>query len=723
MRFVCLSVMACVLLCLGAHAQSPARKIGLVLSGGGARGAAHIGLLKVLEREKIPIDYIAGTSFGALVGGLYACGYSAEEIEKFFLSQDWNDMFTDLPERRLSPLIESRGFRYQGQLYFDGLSPELPPGLWTGQKITELLNRLTTQGMIAADYDFDRLRIPFRAVATNLLDGKAYVFRHGSMTEALRASFAIPMVFSPMEKDGMLLADGGLANNIPCDVAREMGAEIIIASDVTATLLKKDQIRTFFDVVDQSISLLMYQNQEANSRSADLLIRPDLGRYTYSDYGSIPDIIRRGEQEGERSLQALETLTAGIARRPAPPLPTLQQAPMIGEITFEGLQAIPSSRLAGEVHLRKDQPLNSETLRNDLSRLYATRLFDSVGYNLKPLADNRYQLNFLCHEAPRQTLGASIRYDRDYSFVALAEFTARQLFHTPSTFIYSSQFGGFEDHSATLRYVPTRLRFLFIEPRVHLLRRERLDIREQQVYDKYTDKRAGGSLTLGGTFWKRLEFSAAFADERVSVMGGSAPNRLDGAERISGLTFRLYRDALDAQEFPRTGNLFAFQVDDRRQALGGDIDYQKWQADIEQYFSFSGKTTLGLRAAAGFSRHTLPFYEQFYVGGYNTSVGASRHLLGFSMDELAGQQFSLGGMTLRRELFGKPLSFIRRGFVLGTYNIAAMSQDVASPYRWKYYNGGAVGLALDTLIGPFRIMAGLGEKGRFNLYLSLGPGF
>jgi NTE family protein len=722
-KFVGLYLLFAILFCHGVLAQPAPKKIGLVLSGGGARGAAHIGVLKVLERERIPIDYIAGTSFGALVGGLYACGYSAEEIEKLFKTQDWDRMFTDLPERRLSPLAERRGFRYQGQLYFDGFSPELPPGLWNGQKITELLNSLTTAGILAADYDFDRLRIPFRAVATNLLDGKQHVFRRGSMTEAMRASLAIPMVFSPVEKEGMLLVDGGLANNIPCDVAREMGAEIIIASDATATLLKKDEIRDFFDVVDQSLSLLMYQNQQKNADSADLLIQPDLGQYTYRDYGSIPDIIVRGEQAAEKSLAAIEKLTVGIERRAAPAMPALENAPVISQVSFEGLKAVSSRQLAGEVRAGKDQPLNPETLRNDLSRLYATRLFDTVGYNLKPLADNRYQLNFLCREAPRQTLGASLRYDRDYAFVALAEFTARQLFHTPSTFTLSTQFGGYEQYSATLRYIPTTLRFLFVEPSVHYVRRERLDIRDQNVVDKYADKRSGGSLTVGGTFLKRLEFSASYRDDSVSISGGSPPNRMKGAERVSGLTFRLNRDNLDAQEFPHSGNLFTFQFDQRNKALGGDVEYEKWQAGMEQYLSITGKTTIGLRAGAGFSRKTLPFYERFFVGGYNASIGASSHLLGYRMDELTGQQVALGGASFRHELFGRPLSFIRRGYAVGIYNVAGISEEQVSPYRWKYFNGGAIGLALDTLLGPFRIMAGFGESGRVNLYLSLGPGF
>jgi len=204
-------------------------KVGLALSGGGARGASHVGVLKVLEREHIPIDYIAGTSFGALVGGFYALGYSAAEIEQIFFGQDWNEIFSDAPERRLEPLFERKNARYQVNLSFRGWIPDLPTGLWEGQRLRETLNELTTKQMLAAQYDFDKLPIPFRAVATNLIDGKAYIFQRGRMSEALRASIAIPMLFTPVEKDGMLLADGGLLNNLPTNIVRNMGADIVIA--------------------------------------------------------------------------------------------------------------------------------------------------------------------------------------------------------------------------------------------------------------------------------------------------------------------------------------------------------------------------------------------------------------------------------------------------------------------------------------------------------------
>jgi NTE family protein len=204
--------------CFGA--EQPRRHIGLALSGGGARGAAHIGVLKVLEREGVRIDCIAGTSFGAIVGGLYAAGYSAEDIETLVLNNG-QGIFSDQPQRNKAPLIQGQNLRRLVRLNMNGLIPGLPMGILRGQKLIEFLNQLTFEPVQAADYDFDRLPIPFRAIATDLLTGDPYIFKSGRLSEAIRASVSLPVYFSPVEKDGLLLVDGGLSNQLPTDILKE----------------------------------------------------------------------------------------------------------------------------------------------------------------------------------------------------------------------------------------------------------------------------------------------------------------------------------------------------------------------------------------------------------------------------------------------------------------------------------------------------------------------
>jgi NTE family protein len=701
--------------------QSPP-KVGLVLSGGGARGAAHIGVLKVLEREHIPIDCIAGTSFGALAGALYAIGYTAAEIEHILLSQDWDNIFTDAPHRRFSPLIERQNARYQAQISFIGWDLELPSGLWGGQRLTETLDILTTAPMLRAQYDFDKLPIPFRAVSTNLIDGKAYIFKQGSMTEALRASMAVPMIFTPLEKDGMLLADGGLVDNLPTDIVRSMGAEIIIAVDVTSPLLTNEEMRTFVNVVDQSISLQMVRNLEESLKLATIVLKPDLAKLTFNDYERLPEVIRQGEEATAGNLEQLKALVSGIPMRPRPAPPATATF-IIDSISFRGLEKINAFHLKKNLHLHPGESADPAKISADVGRLYATRLFESVKYNLEPAGENHYHLAFIVKENALHSLGASMRYDNDYNFVALAEFSAHQLFGSPSNAIVSAQFGGLENYFGALRFISSSAQFLFLEPRVEARRLERLDIREKELVDKFTDKREGGQVMFGGSVAGQLEISGGYRYEKVSISGGAVPYSAANSTILAGFAFRFNRDTLDHQEYPRGGMTLNLRYDQPSTYLGGDFDYSKYQAEYQRYFSISRVSTFQINAGGGYSRGTVPFFDRFYIGGYSFSYMASRQFLGLERDELPVNQMAIISASYRRQLFSSPLKFVRRGFLTGIYNGIYYSTRTSDPYEFSYLNGAGIGLALDTMIGPVRLSGGWAEGGRTRLYFSFGPSF
>ncbi len=697
-------------------------KVALVLSGGGARGASHVGVLQVLEREGIPIDCIAGTSFGALVGGLYAIGYSTNEIQRILSAQDWNSILSDTPKRRLIPLIQRGDSRYQAQLPFKGWTPELPAGFRGGQRLTESLDLFTTSRMLSAEYDFDRLPIQFRAVSTNLIDGKAYIFSQGSMTEALRASMAIPLLFTPVEKDGMLLADGGLTDNLPTDVARRLGADIVIAVDATSPLLKKDEIRNFVDVVDQSTSLQMVKNAQENRGLADIVLQPRLDEFTYNDFDKIPEIVKRGEEEAERVVGQLKSLVAGIPTHTHSAPPAISE-PTVGSISFRGLKRIKAEQLAGDVRVRSGQTADPAAIGADVERLYATRLFDTVGYALEPLGDRQYRLVYIVKESPINSLGASLRYDNDYNFVALAELTAHRLFNSPSTGIISSQFGGLQDHFAALRFIPPSAPFLFMEPRGEILRLERLDVRNKTVVDRFTDKREGGGVLIGGSIFKQFEIAGGYRIERVRIDDGVAPNRLIGSMRLAGPAFRLTWDSLDVRYFPNSGTAVKVLIDKRSKSFGSDLDYSKWEADCQRYFSLSEKSTFQIDSELGYSLGPVPFYDLFFVGGYSSSQIASRQFFGFKRDELAVNQMAILGASYRRQLFSRSLSIVRQGYLTAVYNGGFFSNRQASPYNFNFVNGAGIGISLDTVLGPFRATGGWGEAGRWNYYISFGPSF
>jgi NTE family protein len=297
-------------------------------------------------------------------------------MEQILRRQDWNTIFSNLPERRLSPLSENKNYRYLGQLHFQGMSPEFPTGLYSGQRMIEVLDELTVIRMLPAGNDFDRLPSPFRAVAADLLTGKPCVFSRGRMTEALRASMGIPMLFTPLAKDDMMLVDGGLSDNLPADSARAMGADILIAVDATAPLLKKKEIQSFVDVMDQSISLLMRSKAERSRSLADITLVPELEGFYYNDFTSIPEIIARGQEAGEKSLPELDKLLSGVPRKPRQAQAAPEVKPAIEAVAFEGTRKVDPRQLKKDVKSAAGKEARPDLLLGDLRRLYAMRLFD-----------------------------------------------------------------------------------------------------------------------------------------------------------------------------------------------------------------------------------------------------------------------------------------------------------------------------------------------------------
>src|SRR6188508_435993 len=312
------------LICLGlgtAQPQAARPRIGLVLSGGGARGAAHIGVLKVLEENRVPIDAIAGTSMGAVVGGLYASGLSAADIERVMTSVDWQDAFRDRPARKdlnFRRKLEDQNFLVKFPLGLKGRRFRLPRGLVQGQKLTQLLRGLTLP--VAQVQDFDDLAIPFRAVATDIVTGDRVVLDHGDLTTAMRASLSAPGVFAPVEIDGRLLVDGGLSSNLPVDVAREMGVDVLIVVDCGFPLLERNKLDSVATVTNQMLAILIRHNASEQRKTLgerDVIIDPALGDFSSLDFSDHEKAMNIGEQAArgaEARLAALGVPAAEFQR-------------------------------------------------------------------------------------------------------------------------------------------------------------------------------------------------------------------------------------------------------------------------------------------------------------------------------------------------------------------------------------------------------------------------
>ncbi|HNI11702.1 MAG TPA: patatin-like phospholipase family protein, partial [bacterium] len=363
-------------------------RIGLVLSGGGARGMAHIGVLKILDELRIPVDVIAGTSAGAIVGGMYASGMDVAEIEKFARDIDWKDMLNDKPSR------DFRSFRKKTQenenlmgfeVGFRSWNVVFPQGVIAGQKLSFTLKTITLP--VSGIQDFDALPVPYRAVATDIATGERVVLRGGNLAEAMRASMSIPGVLAPVEINGRLLVDGMFVQNLPIDVAQAMGADVIIAVDIGAPLMDRSHLNSVLGITAQVMNMVTTENvnqQAALLTNKDVLIRPDIGSVSVADYLQADAIITDGEKAARQWIPMLRRFSVSdeIYNEFRKKIRTRRK-------THDRIDFIRIGKNIGQdpriYHRLKTQPgssLNMKTLKADLTRIYALGDFEKVDFDI-----------------------------------------------------------------------------------------------------------------------------------------------------------------------------------------------------------------------------------------------------------------------------------------------------------------------------------------------------
>ncbi len=365
-------------------------KIGLVLSGGGAKGAAHIGVLKVLEENRVPVDYIAGTSIGAYVAGMYALGYSAAEIEQIMMNESWSNGYSDtIPRESLSYRNKQQRDRFNIPLNI-GYSDEtvkLPNGLLRGQTMTQLLQRST--GLVHQFGHFDELAIPYRAVATDLETSNPVILSTGSIVKAMQASATVPGALQPIEYEGKLLVDGGIANNMPVDVVKALGADIVIAVDIGSSLVKKEALDSTVAVLNQLSTMLTNASTEKQKlllTEDDILIRPDVGDMSTTDFEIMPQAYALGEKAALEHLLSLKGLGVGEAeyvvyqdnkQRLSKRWQDSVERPLV-EIVFNNNSKVSESLLRETLDLHEGEVVTKEELERAIANVYSLDKFERV---------------------------------------------------------------------------------------------------------------------------------------------------------------------------------------------------------------------------------------------------------------------------------------------------------------------------------------------------------
>ena len=364
-------------------------RIGLALSGGGARGLAHVGVLKVLEEMRIPISCVTGTSMGAIVGGTYAAGRTPEDMEKLVVAADWDTIFRDAPPRK------EIAVRRKVDDYLTLFKPEfgvkdgglaLPKGVIAGVSIETFFRELSTPAFGVGD--FSKLPIPFRAMATDIETGDSVVLSKGSLAQAMRASMSVPGAIAPVEIDGHLLVDGGIANNLPIDEARKLCGDVIIAVNISTPPLKRSELTSALSVTGQLINFLGKQTVDQQIKSLgpnDVLIAPDLGDISAGSFDRSKDAIKIGED-------ATRALADKLTRYSLPPeqyaaLRSKQVAESkalgtVDEIRIEGLKRTNPAVAQSLIESKPGEPLTEDKLGADLRRIYGTGDYESISYRI-----------------------------------------------------------------------------------------------------------------------------------------------------------------------------------------------------------------------------------------------------------------------------------------------------------------------------------------------------
>ncbi|HLF20231.1 MAG TPA: patatin-like phospholipase family protein [Bacteroidota bacterium] len=347
-------------------------KVAVVLSGGGARGVAAIGVFRSFEKNNIPIDFIVGTSIGSIVGGLYAAGYSTSQLESLIDSTNWDEVLSFTEDSRRSEMFLDQKIARERSvlvLRFKGFEPIIPSSFSTGQRLTNYLNILTLQGLYHPDPVFDHLKIPYRAVTTDLISGKRIVIDRGDLTEAMRAGVTIPLLFSTVRKDTLELLDGGLVSNIPVDVARQWGADIVVAVDLTSPLRPASKLNAPWEYADQLMGIMMQESNKRALEQADIVIKPNLGNHLSSDFTELDSVMKKGEDASNSIMETLRAKYASaLAAQPVSRTSELKHA------KFLSSNAIPNELKA----LESRSSVSESELRSSVMTMYQSGEYESV---------------------------------------------------------------------------------------------------------------------------------------------------------------------------------------------------------------------------------------------------------------------------------------------------------------------------------------------------------
>jgi NTE family protein len=728
--------------------ETEAPRIGLVLSGGGARGIAHVGVLQVLEEMRVPVHAVAGTSMGAVVGGLYAAGLTPDELAAQITGIDWQDALRDKPARQqlvFRRKQDDRGLQIRLRLGLKEGRVTIPLGLLAGQKLSLLLRRLTMP--VAGVESFDRLPIPFRAVAGDVLTGDAVVLGAGDLPTALRASMSVPAVFIPVELDGRLLVDGGIANNLPVSVARAMGVDRILAINVSTADFTREDLNSAVSITGQMVSLLIQRNvleQKSLLTEDDLLVEMALDDINPTQFFRAAELIEAGRQAARAQAEALrrwslspaawEAFLVDRARRRVraghEETPTLHSIEVRDDTELQ--PRIVTSRLRAKV----GEPLNLLSLEEDLARIYGLDLYEQVDYRLNPVAapgaaqseGEAVDLQIRVRQKPwgpnflRFGINLEDDLEGETSFTLAARLISTQLNRRGGEWRNDVRLGETQLLGSEF-YQPLSVRGFFLAPRLEYSERNNRIALDNRELSRFRVRRLLTAFDLGRELGHccevrlGVEYAANDADARS---GADFPSiELEELRLVGSFQF----DTLDDLSFPTRGGLISAaweEAVDSRLVFGGDstlTDFDSSRVSARFLGAFHRGPhifvgTLELGTSLGDDTLLSPF-----------SLGGFRRLSAFRLNEVSGNHLGFASLIYYHRL-GRVQTILNLPFYAGISLEGGntwLRREEASFSDLLY--SATLFAGADTPLGALFVGWGLGEGGRQNYYLLLGRSF
>jgi NTE family protein len=701
-------------------------RIGLALSGGGARGIAHVGVLKVLEEMRVPIHCVTGTSMGAIVGGTFASGTPPKRLEELVLAANWNELFRDQPPR------DEISMRRKGDDYKTLFAPEfgvkdgglaLPKGVIAGVSI-EAFFRVLAEPAIGVS-DFRKLPIPFEAMATDIETGDSVVLSRGSVAQAMRASMSVPGAITPVEIDGRLLVDGGIANNLPIDQARKLCADVVIAVNISTPPLTRKEITSALSVAGQLVNFLGKQTVDQQLKSMgprDVLIEPVLGTISAGSFSRSAEAIQLGED-------ATRKLAASLSRYSLPPeqfaaLRATQVASnkdlgTVDEIRFEGLERTNPEVLRGLLQSNVGQPLTEGTIGGDLRRIYGRGDFESVDYHITGDGGPRAMVI-----TPREKswggdylrfgIGLESDFQGDNAFNVLVQYRRSWLNRLGGEWLTEFQVGQ-DTHLHSEFYQPLHeagVWFGSLYGQVGQTSRGVFLGDDRVAQYLVGQARAGfdAGVVIGTKGSVRAGLQWTEIDARVETGDPVLPTV---RELTAGARVIVNVDQLDHPFYPRAGYSAGGSFYAATTALGSALNYQRLEARGSMARSW-GPHTLALHAAGGSDLGSgMPAYESFVLGG-------PLRLSGFRLNQFAGREYAFGRAMYYHRVFALPDLLGSGVYVGGSAEVGMMRDRFDNlPLPGTLYSG-SVFVGADTFAGPLYLGAGVGNGGAFSMYLLLG---